>query len=83
MKTAQLKQKLHQYIETAGDKKLNTIYTMVEDDIEEYNHWDDKTFVAEMNRRMNELETGKVKGCTWEEVKKRAVKKLQSAKAGK
>jgi hypothetical protein len=62
MKTTLLKEKLHQYIEAADEKKLNAIYTMVEEDIANYDRWNDKEFVNEMNNRIKELETGKVKG---------------------
>jgi len=34
--------------------------------------WEDKDFVAEMDRRFKELETGKVKGLSFEELAKRA-----------
>jgi hypothetical protein len=62
MKTTLLKEKLHQYIKAADEKKLNAIYTMVEEDIANYDRWNDKEFVNEMNNRIKELETGKVKG---------------------
>ena len=34
-----------------------------------YNYWNDKTFMAELNKRSAELKLGKVKGIKWEEVK--------------
>lgn len=38
---------------------------------EEYDRWKDKDFVAEMDRRSKELESGKVKGLTWQEVEEK------------
>ena len=38
--------------------------------------WDDERFVKEMIRRTNELESGKVKGYSWAEVKEITRKKL-------
>lgn len=38
---------------------------------EEYDRWQDKDFVAEMDRRSKELESGKVKGLTWQEVEEK------------
>ena len=83
MKTASIKEKLHHYIEQADENKLKAIYTMVEEDIVEYNRWDDKNFIAEMNKRMKELETGKAKGFKWDEVKQRVNKRLKAVKSGK
>ena len=34
MSSAEIKQKLHQYIDAADDKKLQAIYTILEDEIE-------------------------------------------------
>jgi len=78
MKSFELKQKLHHYIDTAQEKKLKAIYVMVEEEIETYNHWEDAAFVKEMNRRVKDFETGKTKGYTWDEVKKRAAKLINT-----
>jgi hypothetical protein len=52
MKTEELKQKLHRYIETANEKKLKAIYTMVEEEIEERGEWwNDEAFVAGLEQR--------------------------------
>lgn len=42
--------------------------------------WNDKNFIAEMGRRVAELESGKVKGYSWEEVKQRARQSLKCRK---
>jgi len=39
---------------------------------QESDSWEDAGFVAEMDRRMAELEGGKVKGYTWDQVKQKA-----------
>ena len=52
MESVELRQKLHHYIENAEEKKLQAIFTMVEDEINEYyNHWDDEDFVNELHQR--------------------------------
>ena len=42
--------------------------------------WDDKDFVKEMDRRTKELESGKVKGYSWDEVKQITRKSLAEIK---
>ena len=55
MKTKELKEKLHNYIETADGKKLKAIYTMVEEEIDETdNCWEDEVFIAGLERREKE-----------------------------
>jgi hypothetical protein len=80
MKTAELKQKLHEYIDNAEEKKLKAIYTMVEDEIKSsYHYLNDEEFMKELDRRFNELESGEDKGTTWNTVKRKTLKALQSA----
>ena len=70
MSTAAIRERLFEYIRFADDKKVRAIYTMVEDDIiERLDLWEDKDFLKELDRRIDEVETGKVSGSTWEEVK--------------
>jgi threonyl-tRNA synthetase len=69
-RTATIRERLQDYIRYADDKKVKTIYTMVEDEIiETKNLWEDKQFLAEMNSRLEDLESGKVEGISWEELK--------------
>jgi hypothetical protein len=59
---------------------LTVVKTFIEEQDQEYSPWKDPGFEAEMDRRVAELESGKVKGYGWEEVKLRA---RQSVKAKK
>jgi len=70
MSTAAIRERLFEYIRFADDKKVRAIYTMVEDDIiERLDLWEDKGFLKELDRRIQEIETGKITGSTWEQVK--------------
>jgi hypothetical protein len=53
MDTANIRQQLHNYLEVAGDKKLNAIYTMVEDDIKETIVEYSPEFKAELDYRVD------------------------------
>ena len=81
MTTAAIREKLHEYIRVADDKKLKAIYTILESEIEDpYDHWNDAVFVEEMERRSKEMENGKVKTYSWNEVQKKAKQALQKAR---
>lgn len=71
MTTAAIRQKLYEYIRVADEKKVKAIFTMVENDLGEYDWTKDKAFLAELDRRSSEYKSGKVKGIPWEEAKQR------------
>jgi hypothetical protein len=51
MNAADIRQKLHHYIDTANDKKVKAIYKMVEDAKDETSdHWKDDGFVEELEK---------------------------------
>ena len=86
MKKKKINEKLHEFIDNAKGKQLKNILSMVEEQSEiyevkkKYDHWDDPEFVKEMDRRMEDLETGKDKGVSWEEVQKEVRNMLDSMK---
>jgi hypothetical protein len=81
MSTATIREKLYEYIRVAEDRKIKAIYTMLEEEIEEvYNYWNDKDFVAELEKRSSDYKNCKVKGVSWEEAKAQI---LSSAKRKK
>ena len=69
MKAEKLKEKLHQYIDNAWEQELEDMVFLLEEDGNEYgiaaksrNWWEDEEFIKELDRRTEELESGKVKG---------------------
>ena len=73
MKTVDIRQKLHHYIETAQTKKVKAIYTMLEGDIQEtFDYWNDEEFLAELQQRVDDFKTGKSKSYHVEEAVKKA-----------
>ncbi len=61
MNTANIRQRLHGYLEIADDKKINAIYTMVEDEIKETIVEYTPEFKAELDNRVNYyLNSGKM-----------------------
>lgn len=72
MTSTSLRRKLKDYIEVADEKKIKAIYTMVEEDINaNYEWWKDKELIAELDKRSNDIKTGKVKTISWDDAKKK------------
>jgi hypothetical protein len=72
MSTIQIRQSLYEYIRFADEKKVKAIYTIVEEEIKEKHEIWNAAFTKEMQLRANEIESGKVKGKTREEVVSKA-----------
>lgn len=73
MRSTTIREKLYDYIRFADDKKVKAIYTMVEEEITaKGSPWDDPAFISELDRRLAEYESGKIKTSAWEEVKAKA-----------
>jgi putative addiction module component (TIGR02574 family) len=78
MTTTAIREKLHDLINTADDEHVKAVYSIFEDQIgEKYDHWDDENFVKEIEKRIDDFESGKVKGIPWEEVKQKAANRLK------
>jgi hypothetical protein len=70
MTTTNIRQKLHNYIEVADNKKIEAIYTMVENEIDDFeNDWDE-AFKQELDSRYEEYKAGKAKLISAEESEK-------------
>ena len=82
MGSAEIRNKLYDYIRVADDKKLKAIYHLLEEEIEATNDWwKDKDLVAEMDARYEALKSGKDKGVTTEELIS-SISKLRQKKYG-
>ncbi len=83
MSIAAIRNKLYDYIRVADDKKLNAIYNLLENEIEQTNEWwKDKKFTKELDNRSQALENGSDKGFTIDQLEK-SVTKLRTKKYGK
>ena len=83
MSNAAIRNKLYDYIRVADDKKLNAIYNLLENEIEQTNEWwKGKKFTKELDNRYQALENGSDKGFTIEQLQK-SVTKLRTQKYGK
>jgi putative addiction module component (TIGR02574 family) len=79
MTTAAKREKLHHFIDTADDKQVKSIYSIFEDQIApKYDHWEDEEFLNEIDQRIQDYESGKDKGLSWDEVKTKARNELKA-----
>ncbi len=83
MSNTAIRNKLYDYIRVADDKKLNAIYNLLENEIEQTNEWwKDKQFTQELDSRHQALENGSDKGVSVEQLEQ-SVSKLRLKKYGK
>ena len=71
MSSAQIRQRLYEYIRFADEKKVKAIYTMLEEEIKEKHEVWTEAFLTEMKFRAKEMESGKLKGKSRKEVANR------------
>jgi hypothetical protein len=77
LNTAAIRQKLHNYLEVATDKKVKAIYTIIEDEIEETKVEYSREFKAVLDTRYAGYKNGRAKMITADESKKRLAKILK------
>jgi hypothetical protein len=81
MDNIELREKLHHYIENAEEKKLQAIFSMVEDEIKEtYSFWDDEDFIAVLHEREQAYLNGTSKVYTVAESALRAREAIKKTK---
>ncbi|MBA3829851.1 MAG: hypothetical protein H0X33_13005 [Taibaiella sp.] len=78
MNTTTIRQKLHNYLEVADDKKIKAMYTMMEVEIEEGITEYSNEFKAELEERSAGYKNGNEKTVTAAESRKR-VQKIMKA----
>jgi hypothetical protein len=72
--------KLYSYLRVADEKKINAIYNLLEDEIEQTNKWwEDKKFITELDNRDRSINSGKDKGVTVQQARK-DIEKLRNEK---
>lgn len=78
---ARLDKQIANYLELLNTKQKKAVLSVVKAFAEEEKEmWEDDSFIKEMNARTYDLETGKVKGYSWDEVKKNTRKSLSELK---
>ena len=71
-----LREKLHHFIDKVEDKKIEAMYVLFEQEIEEEDVYTDE-FKAELDKRFADYKSGKSKMITEEESKRRINKLLK------
>jgi hypothetical protein len=80
MRTTQIRQQLHDYIDSAEDKKLKALYTLLEGDInDEFNLTVEQK--KELDRRYDDYMNGVGETYTWEETVAMAEQALAKRKS--
>jgi putative addiction module component (TIGR02574 family) len=82
MSEGALDKQINNYLVQSNVKQKKAVLTVVKTFAEEhrpnYSPWNEEGLITELDKRMEELESGKEKGYTWEEVKQRARQSLKA-----
>lgn len=80
MGTSQIRQRLHNYLEVADDKKIKALYAIMEDNINEASVEYTAEFTKELDKRYADYEAGKQQLVDADESKKRINSILKAGK---
>lgn len=80
--TEVLDKEIIHYLPHLSTQQKEVVLSVVKTFAGEETWWNEKTFIAEMNRRFTELENGKIKGYTLEEMEARAREKYKNHRQG-
>lgn len=77
-----LEEQISSYLTKLNDDQKKAVLTVVKTFAkeEDYDHWNDPSFVEEMETRYNDLKTGKDKGMTLEQLEESARKHFKKKK---
>jgi hypothetical protein len=68
-----IRNKLHDFIEKADINELKKVFSFVENEFEQsLDPWKDDEFLKELEKRSDEIKTGKVQGVSWDQIRKNA-----------
>lgn len=84
MTTDAIRKLLHEYIDSASDKKVKAFYTIIEEDTtDDYDPLEDPSFVAEMDRRYEAYLADPSTAVTLDEAESRAKLLAEKNKSAK
>ena len=76
MSTSEIKTELHNFIDTADERVLHMLYSILQSDIKESDYKLSKEHIKILEERLAEHEKYPTSGSSWEDVKARIQKKL-------
>ena len=76
MVLATVKEKLHEYIDHADEKKIKAIYALVENDLEDRSYLYDEKTLAILRNTSKDYHSGKIKAYPADESMKRIRKQI-------
>jgi hypothetical protein len=78
--TEALRKEVKKRIDTADEKSLRRVFSILEIDSENESWWDDEDFIKELDSRYEAMESGEDKGVTIGEIRE-SLKQLSTKKA--